>query len=202
MVAKDAYTASELADVLGVSRQAVDARAKRESWESRPRQGRGGGKEWLVASMPVATREAIAAAMMRQDAPPAAVPAVSAPAPAAPASPLATLTEHQRETALARLAFVREIERTSAVVGKEGAIRNLLKAASEGTLAPRLAELIPVANDRYGDGSSRPVGLSRRRLYEWCSKFTADGERGLAPQHKGRDMHVPAWAPGFLAIWQ
>jgi len=200
MVAKDAYTASELAELLGVSRQAADARSKREAWGSRPRQGRGGGKEWLVASMPSSTRDAIAAAMLAagpQEAAPA-LPESSTPS----ISPLAKLTDHQRETALARLAFVREIERAAAVVGKEKAIKALLAAAADGTLPPRLASLIPVANDRFGNGEKRSIGLSRRRLYDWCAKFAADGERGLAPAHIGRDMRVPAWAPAFLAIWQ
>lgn len=57
---KDAYTNKELAAVFGISRPAVGKRAKRESWDSRPRHGRGGGNEWLVASMPEKTRLVIA----------------------------------------------------------------------------------------------------------------------------------------------
>lgn len=58
--AQDAYTTRELADLLNVSRQAIDLRAEREGWQSRPRKGSGGGYEWLVSSMPEATRLAIA----------------------------------------------------------------------------------------------------------------------------------------------
>ena len=58
---KEAYTTQELAPLLGMTRQGVDCRAKREGWQSRPRAGRGGGREWLVDSMPESTRLAIAA---------------------------------------------------------------------------------------------------------------------------------------------
>ncbi|MGD9611218.1 MAG: Mu transposase C-terminal domain-containing protein, partial [Desulfovibrionaceae bacterium] len=112
--------------------------------------------------------------------------------------PLAKLTKRQRDAALARLAFVREIERTTPVVGKESAIRNLVKATKDGALAPRLADLVAVANDRMGAGR----GLSRRRLYDWCRMFAEGGEAALAPRHPGKDMRVPDWAPAFLAIWQ
>ncbi|WP_428568693.1 MAG: hypothetical protein ACP59X_09865 [Solidesulfovibrio sp. DCME] len=55
------------------------------------------------------------------------LPATEAPA-GLPRS-LAQLTRLQRETALARLASVREIERAVPRVGKEAAIRNLIRAA-------------------------------------------------------------------------
>jgi putative transposase len=42
-----------------MSRQGIDSRAIREGWQDRKRKGRGGGKEWLVASMPEPTRLAI-----------------------------------------------------------------------------------------------------------------------------------------------
>ena len=196
---RDAYAAKELAPLLGVSVMTIHRRADDESWQARKRQGRGGGKEWLLASMPQATREAIAASMLAGDSPAVQEAATVPAAPTVP-DPLGRLTRHQRDTALARLAFVREIERSATLVGKEKAIKNLLKAADGNALAPRLAELIPVANDRFGSGEKR--GLSRRRLYEWCSLFAEGGEAALAPRQKGRNMRVPDWAPAFLAIYQ
>ncbi|MEG6548901.1 DNA-binding protein, partial [Desulfocurvibacter africanus] len=53
---KDAYTTRELATIRGVSSRAIIEQAKAESWQSRPRKGRGGGHEWLVSSMPEALR--------------------------------------------------------------------------------------------------------------------------------------------------
>ncbi|MDR2745694.1 MAG: Mu transposase C-terminal domain-containing protein [Desulfovibrio sp.] len=60
---KTAYTTKEIAKLLGIALKNVIARAKREGWLSRPRQGRGGGNEWLLESMPEATRAAIARAI-------------------------------------------------------------------------------------------------------------------------------------------
>ncbi|MEG2004574.1 MAG: DDE-type integrase/transposase/recombinase [Bilophila sp.] len=58
---QETYTPQDLATLLCISRQAVALRAKREGWQSRPRSGRGGGFEWLLASMPEKTRLLIAA---------------------------------------------------------------------------------------------------------------------------------------------
>ena len=73
---KEAYTARELSPILGLTERAVLYLAEREGWQSRPRAGRGGGREWLVDSMPEDTRLAIAAKV----APFTPVP-VKAPAP-------------------------------------------------------------------------------------------------------------------------
>ena len=57
MALREAYTTKELAAVLGyATTRSVFLRADREAWQSRKRAGRGGGKEWLVASMPEETR--------------------------------------------------------------------------------------------------------------------------------------------------
>lgn len=59
---KDAYTTKEMAELLGYQNgRNVTVRAARESWQSRPRAGRGGGHEWIVASMPEKTRLAVIA---------------------------------------------------------------------------------------------------------------------------------------------
>lgn len=60
MTVKEAYTTRELARLLGfLTIRSVLLRAEREGWQFRPRKGRGGGKEWLVASMPLETQHAI-----------------------------------------------------------------------------------------------------------------------------------------------
>ncbi|ABB40144.1 Transposase-like Mu [Oleidesulfovibrio alaskensis G20] len=60
--AKDAYTAKELAIALNVTVMTITRRAEREGWQSRPRAGRGGGNEWIISSMPEATRTKLLAA--------------------------------------------------------------------------------------------------------------------------------------------
>lgn len=49
---KPAYTTAELAALRGVSIQAIIKQANTEKWQAQKRQARGGGREWLVASMP------------------------------------------------------------------------------------------------------------------------------------------------------
>lgn len=58
---KETYTTQELSGLFAISVKSIHMRAKREGWQSRPRAGRGGGREWTVASMPESTRLAIAA---------------------------------------------------------------------------------------------------------------------------------------------
>jgi putative transposase len=65
-VLKDAYTTKEILGLLGLVKTSVLRRATREHWQSRPRQGRGGGKEWLIASMPEGTRLAVRTAEERR----------------------------------------------------------------------------------------------------------------------------------------
>lgn len=67
MALKEAYTTTELAHLLRLSvSSSVVRRAEREGWQFRPRKGRGGGKEWLVSSMPEATQRAIQTAEERR----------------------------------------------------------------------------------------------------------------------------------------
>jgi putative transposase len=201
---QEMVTAKEIAQALGMTDRAIQTRASKEGWPFEEVPCRGGKRRlYPVRALPEDVRQAFAAAMLAGDPEPDTTPAISAATPpavttqGAPAS-LARLTKRQRETALARLAFVREIERAVPLIGKEAAIRNLVKAAKDSALAPHLAELVAVANDRMAAGR----GLSRRRLYDWCRMFAAGGEAALAPRHQGKDMRVPDWAPAFLAIWQ
>jgi len=62
-IVKQAYTTQELASLLGITVRAVNLRGRAESWLSRPRQGKGGGNEWLLESMPEPTRLTIASAI-------------------------------------------------------------------------------------------------------------------------------------------
>lgn len=105
---KEAYTTQELMVILGVrAASTVLRRAKREGWLSQPCSGRGGGFEWLVSSMPEKTRLAIAYAVKPAEDAPATVAAPALPNTA----PLCHLSEKERNAVVARLAFVREIER-------------------------------------------------------------------------------------------
>ncbi|OGW36126.1 MAG: hypothetical protein A2X58_08585 [Nitrospirae bacterium GWC2_56_14] len=59
---KTHYTAKELAGLPGleITERAIRDKAERESWESQKRAGKGGGWEYALASLPAATRKALA----------------------------------------------------------------------------------------------------------------------------------------------
>ena len=101
---KEAYTTQEVVALLGITRQAVMLRSK--TWESRKRDGRGGGHEWLVEAMPEETRVTIRAAEERKA---LAVCESSEAAPAlSPATSSAILDDKRRYKALAKADLLRQ----------------------------------------------------------------------------------------------
>lgn len=199
----DAYSTREIVPLLGITRQAIDKRAKREAWKAAQRSGRGGGNLWDVASMPPATRDAIASALLRE-ARAATCPSTGDIAPAT--RPAEVKPEHspewqrasarEREVAAARLVFVREIERLSAIVKKEGAIRHLVEASRTRSLSPVLLDLINTAT-----ACRRGGVLSRRSLYRWASDYAVGGEAALLPS-MSRKQPLPEWMQEFLCHYQ
>ena len=106
MALKEVYSTLEASLLLGMAVKNLLQRAIREGWQFRRRTGRGGGKEWLLASMPEETRVAIRAAEERKalavcessD----AVPALS------PVTASAILDDKRRYKALAKADLVRQ----------------------------------------------------------------------------------------------
>lgn len=217
MAFKEAYTSQKLAQLWGLTRQGVDWKAKSEGWQSRPRQGRGGGYEWLVSSMPKNTRELLASCLLRQQyatqeadnrhmvdtgdratlgTAPAPVPTISyTPTPAAtPLFPGAS--DRDRAVATARLAFVREIERMAGIIGKEKAIRHLADSSCLGSLPAILMDQVSTAM-----ACKRGSTLTRRTLYRWMADYAERGEMGLLP-NQGKAAPAPAWFDDFLRYWQ
>lgn len=106
MALKEIYSTLEASLLLGMAVKNLLQRAIREGWQSRRRIGRGGGKEWLVSSMPEETRVAIRTAEEKQAL--AACPA-SAPLPAlSSAVTTAIMDDRRRYKALARADLVRQ----------------------------------------------------------------------------------------------
>ena len=154
---KEAYTPQELAPLLGITPRAVRDRAMRESWESRPRVGRGGGFEWLVNDkMPESTRAEIAAALV-----------AAAPAPAVcPADVVIPDWAFKMGKARARLvmewrAFVARAETKG--TPKMQATEEFLAAVCAGALLP--ASVL------------KAVGTySRTSLYAWDKQLRENGD--------------------------
>lgn len=146
MLIREAYSSKELAVLLGFSVvRSVFLRAKREAWSSRPRLGRGGGKEWLVSSMPQTTQDAIRRAEERK-----AIEAESQNLPDAPSfalSPLqkqTILDDKRRYKALAKADLLGQYEAFQAKYGRTVAQKDAFILAYKGGAWPKLlAEIGP-----------------------------------------------------------
>lgn len=217
---KSYYTARELAGLTGLpgTEQNVTSKAKREGWDFRNRQGKGGGREYAFTALPPETRKHLekrsTANAIKETAiaihPEAATPAIEIETTPLPA--LSTLKGWQVETMNARMIFMRLIEKAEPVIGTTKAIRTIAQQASHGELPLELKPFAKAANKRSGDDASNRT-LSERSLWRWWTDWTRSGKKAvvLAP-NLGRDhdghivsagtTEIPAWAPAFLAAYR
>lgn len=195
------YSAQDLARLLGVSDRWIQLRAKREGWQALPRAGRGGGKLWVVSSMPAEIRDRLASALLRQ---PAAITEENTAcasigsnicAPIGTAGNGPALSDRERAIVTARLAFCRELDRIAPLVGKKAAVAHLVTSSRMGELSPVLTEQLAVAFARR-----RGDSLTTRTLYRWYADYLAGGEAALAPKRTA--AKAPAWASEFLFHYQ
>lgn len=200
---RESYTASELADLLSLTRQGIEYRASREGWQSRKRDGRGGGKDWLVSSMDKETRAQIFAALQRQalieqseqvGTGPNCAP-IGSNSGASIGSKSKKALDRDRAIVTARLAFCHELDRIVPLVGKTDAINYLVTGSQQGTLAPILMSQLEVAFARR-----RNAHLTTRTLYRWYADYLAGGEDALFP--KRTPSKEPDWAAEFLVQYQ
>lgn len=192
------YTAQELAGLPGLPGTArnVKLAAERAGWEGQRRLGTK-AIEYAFAVLPPETQAALIAASV----------ATAQPEPAAETLPIiaqrdavsaSRLSEEQRSVMTARLAFVREIERMSAVTSQQRAIMTLVGLAKSDELSPYLNDRVIRANDRKSEQRT----LSERTLKRWLADYRSQGEIGLAPGRRKQDMAVPDWAADFLRAFQ
>lgn len=180
MAIREAYTAKEVAPLLGLTERAVLFRAQRESWQSRKRAGRGGGREWLVASMPEKTQLAIRRAEERRAL--ESVPALAEPSvPQLPAlTQQALLDDKRRYRALAKADLVGLYLDWQAKFGATVEQKqNFILAYQGGAWGKLLAELGP----RISWKSIERWKLEQSRAK---SVLALADKRGLA--HKGKSM--------------
>ena len=187
-------TAQELAGLPGLpaSERGVKKVAEREGWEGQRRLG-SKAVEYSYANLPEAAKAALLARMVNQAEPASVSKVIERDSISA-----SRLNDHQRSVMVARLVFVREIERMSQMDSQQRAVLALVEMARAGQLSPYLAEKVERANDRKTDGRS----LSERTLKRWLSEYRKNGEVGLAPLRHKADMGIPAWAPDFLRCYQ
>lgn len=192
-------------------------RLKRDGWPSRPREGRGGGREYPIASWPEPLREALLDAIKRRvpqicevleiaDEPTASlpIPAEALPLPSViSATDPTQIADWQRRTRDARAALLQEVDRLQALAGHRApgrAIDLIVEGARTGDLAPTLRSLVPVANGKAGKNGSRT--LSRRTLYRWYGDRAESGIAGLVPRDPNRPAPVPTWLAPLLKLSQ
>lgn len=187
------YSAQQIADMrlptLPETRPGVALRAEQEGWRSRPRAGRGGGREYPITALPVEAR----AELLKREAD---------AAPAQPSLPMALpadttrIADWQRRTMDARAAILAELDRLAGVAGVTAAVAELITRAEAGTLAPTLQAMVPIANARGGATGTRT--LSRRTLFRWREEAKR-GVSALAPAAPASAEALPAWAGALMA---
>lgn len=172
----------------------------RESWESRPREGRGGGLEYrppaAIAAMILATQVSAPTVSSLPATAPALPTGMATPSvPAAFYSPH-ELTDKQRLERDARqgvLGAIRHLQ-DQAGCSREAAMHTLLVSARAGKLEAHLDKMLRLARDRRGRaGDGYP---STRTLKRWL------GAQDLTPRIAVQDMAIPAWAAAFLRYYQ
>ncbi|WP_147164312.1 Mu transposase C-terminal domain-containing protein, partial [Pararhodospirillum oryzae] len=166
----------------------------RESWPSRERSGRGGGREYPASALPEGARVALARRRVAGD---LAAAAEAAPVSADPGR----LTDAARATMAARSALLAEIDRLQADGGLTArqAVLVLLDHAKAGTLRADLAVMIPAANARGGKTGTRTLSYSS--LYRWLRERDTGGVVALAPAAPAAP-DWPAWAPTLLELYR
>ena len=183
----------------------VILKADRENWPRRPREGRGGGWEYPISSLPKSARSALLNRAVEHVS--AAVPATieaTNTLPALPAKNTVALTGWQQDVMEARAAVLGWIDRNAAVFGKEPIIRKLTDLSKAGQLPEDLRNLVIRANAKSGRRSGAPKAtLSARTLKYWFAEREKHGVAGLAPGiERSAEFEIPAWAPVLIDLWR
>lgn len=173
---------------------------ERENVEWRKREGKGGGKEYALSSMPQALQDEIRNKF--------AVSIVKAKPKSLPADlrqvELKTLTEKQREVAGARMALVAQVAQLEQAQPRYKAIKFFCEQIKRGGISSDLMRLVETANNKKGKNRT----LSDRTLNQWVldyEKADTPEERlkALAPmQRVAKKAEEIVWLPDFLAIYR
>lgn len=149
------------------------AKAAREEWPSRPRKGRGGGKEYAVSALPEQAKKALAKRALE-------VAPVQAPVQLDLAlTDAGSLREWQRSRMEARAAILAHVQGIATQIGIIQAENLFAEQSKSGALSPALQSMVDVANGRKGTRT----GLSAVTLRRWRTEMTrADDARVLAPK--------------------
>lgn len=178
----------------------VIEKAKRENWQSRKREGRGGGFEYALNSMPEAIQTEIRQRF--------AVSVVQTKPKKLPAEreevDLTNLTAKQREIADARMGLVQYVLELEQSMSRRQAVKFLCNLAQTSKLPAHLAELVAVANAKKT--AERTIG--ERSLNGWvvdyCKAENAEQRlKLLAPQVRQETKPEDIWwLTTFLGVYR
>lgn len=163
---KTHYSAKELLNFslacLPNSVQGIIYQAKKNSWKTQKRVGKGGGVEYALCSLPQNLQDEIRNKF--------AVTVVKSK----PKAPLAlrqvelkTLTAKQREVADARMALVTKVAELEQAQPRYKAIGFFCEQAKSGQLSADLMALVNIANNKGGKNRT----LSPRTLNQWVLDY-------------------------------
>ena len=201
---KTHYSAIELLSFslacLPNSVQGINYQARKNNWQSRKRVGKGGGKEYALASLPQEIQTDIRTKFV--------VSIIKAKPKSLPADlrqvELKTLTEKQREVAGARMALVAQVAQLEQAQPRYKAIKFFCEQIKSGGISSDLMRLVETANNKKGKNRT----LSDRTLNQWVldyEKADTPEERlkALAPmQRVAKKAEEIVWLPDFLAIYR
>lgn len=179
----------------------IQAFFERNKCKARKRQGRGGGVEYELASLPMDLQTEI-----RNKFAEVVVATKPKQLPTVKNLNLADLTTKQREIADARMALVAYVSELEQVQSRIKAITHLCNAAKCGEISEDLMALISKANSKNGNNCGRV--LSPRTLNQWVIDYhkckTAEERlRALAPSQRQADkVEGIWWMSWFMGIYR
>ena len=197
---KPYYTANELAGLPGMTgtERGVQRQADREAWPYQKRDGKGGGREYALASLPAETREYLLRMLLPNPIPLPASPLKGEEkslvvATIQPATAPAQLKQWQRTVMEAKVALMRIIERAAPEHGVNKAIEAIVEDSFNNDLS-----IYKEANARRG--------LHRRLSYDgimkWWRAWKNSGRNELVLAPKDTENYLePAWAKPFMVYW-
>ena len=225
------FSARELAGLPGMpgTMRGASWRATQESWPSRPRQGRGGGREYPLSCLPEETRRAILVRLVNAAAStlPALIPEVMTsskptsqlPAVATPGTPVFVAKNVRLKLPAAPTGVPqapetlkewqrRGMEARLAILGlvDEFAMSHGIDAAVSHVASMAARYELPshiqsmIPCANARRGADDGRTLSCRTIYRWISAREA-GNVALAPRSAGADW-IPTWAPTLLSLFQ
>ncbi|NGO94337.1 hypothetical protein BJL96_11865 [Burkholderia cenocepacia] len=182
---------------LPTTMQGVKLRAKSASWSFRKRDGRGGGVEYALDSLP-----ADAQAEIRRRASAALVASIPVPTKAVirrEQQLQLVETDVQRLRADARKGILSMLERimTQCRVSREAAMHTLLTQGRLGTLDDHMTAMLRAAKDSRGRKGDEFPSIRTLKRYLGLAK-----QGSLAPKIPKSSFEIPEWANLFLEQYQ